>query len=828
MITLHTLLNQPWAARLGWTLVHFFWQGTVIAALYAALRGAGGRHVAPRARYWAACCALAAMTAAPVLTFVAMEAPGAGGPVITAGRFAAGEWERLLPWLVPAWIAGVVVFSMRLLAGWRWTRRLRRAGAGSAPGEWQRAVEELTRRMRVTAPVRLIESSLATAPAVVGWLRPLILVPAEALASLPVEQVRALVAHELAHIRRHDYLVNILQSVVETVLFYHPGVWWVSAQVRAEREMCCDDLAVAATGDALIYATALADLDTRRRMRVAAALAAGGGSLVNRIRRLVGDTPEPHNLPGPGVAWALSLLWLAGVGAAAMHSAPSASGPSAIAAHRLFVAPSTSEPAPVRLDLPPRAKSTPLAPVLSALLFDPLFGSPQAPAPPAAGARGSQAVLEGVVINTVDGTPLAGARVRMTWPYGFGWAPFGNEGESVYTRTDAQGHFKFAASAAGVYGVAADQPGFLMAQDTRNAYDPVWLVDLAAPGAGSTSAVPAGAYDIPGVGKIVKSVDADGLIHGVLTIELKPYAAITGKVTEPNGGPRAGAPVKILVKKGDDFATITTVQADDRGEYRIAPLAPGTYYVMADKTGGWRMLQNRLRATFYPDAADASAATPLALAAGQEARADIRLLRAGGVVRVAGTLTPADSEGSQTRVLLYQPGIAGSPGGSIGDVRDGRFVFRNILPGQYTLVALARAPRTDAWVGTPLRAAIRQVEIGEQDMDGLAVELAPLRDLTGTVTFGAGCRPAPVHIVAAGSNALGASQAAVAAGDDGSFTLSGLVPALHNLRVAIRPGYTVSAMLGERDAGKGGFFYPTAEGEQLRITVSCAQTGREQ
>jgi len=106
--------------------------------------------------------------------------------------------------------------------------------------------------------VRLLISALVQVPTVIGWLRPVVLVPVGALSGLPAEYLEALLLHELAHVRRHDYLVNILQSVAEALLFYHPAVWWVSGHIRAERELCCDDVAVAVSGDALTYARALA------------------------------------------------------------------------------------------------------------------------------------------------------------------------------------------------------------------------------------------------------------------------------------------------------------------------------------------------------------------------------------------------------------------------------------------------------------------------------------------------------------------------------------------------------------------------------------------
>ncbi len=125
-----------------------------------------------------------------------------------------------------------------------------------------------------------------------GWIRPALLLPAATLAGLTPQQLEAVLAHELAHILRYDYVVNMLQTVVETLLFYHPAVWWASGRMRQERELCCDDLAVSACGDALCYARALTRLE---RLRVGApahaglALGSTGGSLLYRIRRIMGE-----------------------------------------------------------------------------------------------------------------------------------------------------------------------------------------------------------------------------------------------------------------------------------------------------------------------------------------------------------------------------------------------------------------------------------------------------------------------------------------------------------------------------------------------------------
>jgi TonB family protein len=155
----------------------------------------------------------------------------------------------------------------------------------------------------VDRAVRLLHSARVQVPTVIGWLRPVVLIPASCLSGFSSEQVEAILCHELAHVRRHDYLVSIFQSVAEALLFYHPAVWWVSKQVRRERECCCDAIAVANGGDALAYAKALSHLEERRASFPEFVLGANGGVLKMRIRRLLGCAED-----APSQVTALTLL----------------------------------------------------------------------------------------------------------------------------------------------------------------------------------------------------------------------------------------------------------------------------------------------------------------------------------------------------------------------------------------------------------------------------------------------------------------------------------------------------------------------------------------
>src|SRR5438552_777653 len=284
---------------LGLALLDSQWQDALAAAGLAAQLALVPVRAA-RIRYAFATLTLALMLALPLASAVRLSGTSpqisdvvTATPPVTptapvADRIRAAL-EPALQWAVLVWFGGVVALSLRLASGWLVTRQLGRVGTSSVPDACREAVARLATRLRVTRPVRVLESAVVQVPAVIGWLRPVILLPASALTGLTPLQLDALLAHELAHVRRYDYLVNVIQSVIETLLFYHPAVWWVSQQVREEREHCCDDLAVAVCGDAHFYATALLGMERLRAATPAFALAAAGrgGSLRDRIRRLV-------------------------------------------------------------------------------------------------------------------------------------------------------------------------------------------------------------------------------------------------------------------------------------------------------------------------------------------------------------------------------------------------------------------------------------------------------------------------------------------------------------------------------------------------------------
>jgi len=463
---------SPTIDALGWTLLHFLWQGAAVALLLG-LFLALSRKSRPQVRYLAACAALTFMCVAALATGVwqfrvshaansglASATPptrvrrpaakvkpsaeplavsfevadgqpdppksGESSPVIlhiedkdgnpvempaaSAIRFGwlTDPLERWLPWLVGTWALGVGCLSLRLAWGWRVVRKLRAGGTETLDKHWLERFDRLRQSLGVAFPVRLLCSTSATVPMVIGWLKPVVLVPAGLLTGLSTEQLEALLAHELAHIRRHDYLVNLLQNAVETLLFYHPAVWWVSGQIRKEREHCCDDLA-AACGGALEYARALTALAELRQSSPALGLAANGGSLLSRIRRLAAIDPPARR----GGGW-LAVAGLFVVGAALVL--PSFGG--SRAGELKTSAAATTKP----------SSGTPV----SAAKPAPAKQAPQSPK--------SVRQIAGRVVDR-DGKPIAAARLR--------WAVIDNfENQRAYTiegTTDKEGRFQMEA-----------------------------------------------------------------------------------------------------------------------------------------------------------------------------------------------------------------------------------------------------------------------------------------------------------------------------------------------------------------------------------------------
>lgn len=346
----HPLFDAPWAEALGWTLLHSLWQGLFIAAIVALISSLVGPKAA-RLRYLSGVIGMGVMLCVAGFTFaqvypqnashrptedgrlahepfaplaqatdVTENGPREGEPSESSHEVSAQVWSEQVsqwltpytPWLAALWLAGFGLLFLRWLSSYAYTQSLRYRNAQTMGYAWQAEVNRLARRLGLTRTVWLIESHLIDSPLTLGHFKPVILLPMGLLSGLSGEQVEAILMHELAHIRRHDYLINLLVSLVEVLFFYHPGIWWMGRELRQAREHCCDDLAVAICGNAMQYAHTLAELaEATVPSHMALGLSSPRKPLLTRVKRLL----APHTLPqSRGRAVVASLLLLLSLG----------------------------------------------------------------------------------------------------------------------------------------------------------------------------------------------------------------------------------------------------------------------------------------------------------------------------------------------------------------------------------------------------------------------------------------------------------------------------------------------------------------------------------
>lgn len=311
MNTLSDFFTHPVIQAIGWALLHSIWQGLLIVLLLKLILSLIPTHKSTL-RYGVSLAGLAAIPLAGFVTvglLLPQMSPAAPlMPVMFPHPTAAPTGgsaslffqvttyiENQMPFILSAWIAGVLVCSLRLAAGWMYLSHLT-STAQPVDGYWQELTSALARQLAVRRDIRLAESGRMDSPAVVGIFKPVILVPIGMLAGLSAQQVEAVLLHELTHIRRHDFMVNLGQSLMEVVYFFNPFVWIISSIVRDEREFCCDDVVVQRYSRR-VYAEALAYLETSRAVKTKLSLSLSGGknNLLYRIKRFM-ETSKQNNL----------------------------------------------------------------------------------------------------------------------------------------------------------------------------------------------------------------------------------------------------------------------------------------------------------------------------------------------------------------------------------------------------------------------------------------------------------------------------------------------------------------------------------------------------
>lgn len=304
------LFTPQLAQSLGWTLLHSLWQGAILAlGLRLFLRLLKGR--SPQAAYITSLCTLVLMLGASIVTLyieykdaVAMMEVASSPMIVWApvdqiapALLESGGlvWEQIIPWLSVVWLTGLVFFAVRWLGGLWYLQRLRVSYTFEVDYGWQHKLNQLAHKMGISRSVTLLESGRVQVPMVLGHLKPVILLPLGLLSGISPKQLESILAHELSHIHRYDFLINQILALVEMVFFYHPAYWWVSNQIEENREHCCDDMAVAVCEDAITYARMLTELEARRQNMPMMALSMAGrkNGLFRRVERIV----QPQAIP---------------------------------------------------------------------------------------------------------------------------------------------------------------------------------------------------------------------------------------------------------------------------------------------------------------------------------------------------------------------------------------------------------------------------------------------------------------------------------------------------------------------------------------------------
>jgi len=410
---------------IAWTLIHFCWQAAAIAAVYGAASLLLSRR-SSQTRYAVALAALLAMLASAAVTFgwqlranaapahssISHDATMAAAPsrfqqtvaptvaraaLAISADAASPSLPALLPWIDGFWLMGVFVLSLRSLGGWWLIRRLRASANSAIPAAVSASFQRIASALGLRRPIELAVSGNVSGPITVGFLRATVLLPICALTSLSPDELEVVLAHELAHVRRADFLWNLVQTFAETVFFFHPAVWWIGSCLRNERELCCDDLALKVCPNPVIYARALFHLEEQRsrQPRLAMALDGNGSRSTLRLRilRILGE-PVAHAGHSPSRAFSISvaiaglliLVFPSSQVLASLHP-PKANTLAAatVVAFPRIVAPVPQEPTPAPTPAPDPVVAAPVAPEPTPAPQE----QPPAPEKPAAGTRAS-------------------------------------------------------------------------------------------------------------------------------------------------------------------------------------------------------------------------------------------------------------------------------------------------------------------------------------------------------------------------------------------------------------------------------------------------------
>lgn len=318
MNILSELLNDSIIKALGWNIFNILWQGFIIAIILSlVLRILRGK--SSLLRYLISMTSLLLIMGFSIFNFFNNYDKNTGNAIsyvdynqanesslllvdfkdikvhessielITLFKDRLKSVDRYFPLIVNIWILGVFIFILKFILSFFYTYRLKKINTQSISDEWLDKFLKLQEQLKVNRTVNFIESQLVKVPLVLGYLKPVVVIPIEMLSGMPSNQIEAIIAHELAHIRRNDYIFNVLQTIIETVFFFNPAVWYISSQIRKERENCCDDMALTVCEGSLVYAKALVSVQefTLNRHYSAVAFSGRKKHLLNRIKRMI-------------------------------------------------------------------------------------------------------------------------------------------------------------------------------------------------------------------------------------------------------------------------------------------------------------------------------------------------------------------------------------------------------------------------------------------------------------------------------------------------------------------------------------------------------------
>jgi beta-lactamase regulating signal transducer with metallopeptidase domain/5-hydroxyisourate hydrolase-like protein (transthyretin family) len=773
----------------------------------------------------------------------------------------ASHHSQWTTWVVYLWFAGVALSSLRIVVGWRLTRRLLQTASDAVPEAMKQTFECMKSRMRLARPVRLLLSERVDGPAAIGWLKPVVLLPLTAITGLDPEQLQAVLAHELAHIRRHDFLVNVLQQCVESLLFYHPAVWWLSRRIRMEREHVCDDLAVAACGDPAVYAKALVALERNRSNVPSMAMAAARGSLKARVRRIFGWTPEGRDWREAATAAMFVLTVLVAVAWQTRTIEAQSMNVHVTQDFAPSIPRSESQPVP--------GPAAMIATTLASLAPSPAISAQKgAVQNPSAAAR---AGIQGVVLSAGTGEPISGAQLTVT-----------SAGVLAdYTRTTGQ--------------IIEDERAFAegyRAGTQNSARDPLPATDDL--GRFTIENLNAGSYRISVVaGGYVRqeyggrSPDASGSVITLtagqslkdLVIRMTPTSTISGLVRSRTGKPAVDVPVQLLRATynytGQRITQIVaTSRTDDRGEYRLYWVAPGHYFISAGTSPsvgprGGGAVTGRPTAdsaptatysmTFYPGVPELSAAGIIEVLPDTPVTADF-VVSERSLYKVSGRVVDSSTGKPPASVLLslvYRNPAGGTDSfasGSSYDAVTGNFELRNVAAGAFNVQAVinqivslvpnmstpANAAKAALAPGTLIPGAVSAVyvmasgstpiTVTNADVSGVVVNIIPTLTIKGKLSMDGSSqagdltslrvqlRPSTNAVIT--SDTLLPRITPVAA--DGTFTLNGVTPGEYQFAMSPVPVnyYVKELRFGGTGALNTPINIPPGASETLEVVLS--------